>query len=267
MLSLVTVSYFHSLDLRKNIPNWIEFLGTDVEILIIDNSKGRDTDLYSISGPVRVIKSENLGFGAGNNIGISESSFDSVILVNPDVRFLDGITQAVNYVLTNKNKVIGFRDTSRNEGLYYNIKPKNFIKSFFHIRIGKFDARNHFFSGALIAFPKSTPLRFDENIFLYFEETDLLLNAISKGIEVSMYDGRAVYEHIKDRQSFSPLLKRHEYESGIYVLRKWNISIIISLLLVCISLLVKGLLEAFFLNANKLKELKILINVWVCRRN
>ncbi|OGC76579.1 MAG: hypothetical protein A2Z27_00645 [candidate division Zixibacteria bacterium RBG_16_50_21] len=57
------------------------------EIIVVDNSStdGSRTILESLAGKIRLIKSErNLGFAAGNNLGIKNSSGELIFLLNND---------------------------------------------------------------------------------------------------------------------------------------------------------------------------------------
>ena len=83
-LSVVIVSYKS----EHVIENCINSIGSEIEIIIIENSNNIEfkKKIENKYKNVKCILSrENLGMGAGNNLGIKNVNKDFVLILNPDV--------------------------------------------------------------------------------------------------------------------------------------------------------------------------------------
>lgn len=91
-LSIVIVSY-NTKDVLKQCINSIKSIikSVDYEIVIVDNNSTDDTKKYLKKIKNKKIKTifnkENLGFAAGNNIGIKKSKSKYILLLNSDTYF------------------------------------------------------------------------------------------------------------------------------------------------------------------------------------
>lgn len=202
-ISIIIVNY----EVEKELTVCIEsILNSDpkvlFEIIVVDNSSGNNLrkKLRKISN-VRYVKSErNIGFGAGNNLGVKFAKGDFLFFLNPDtIVKKDSIDILFNYI--DKNLMSGMvapllLNTSGNPYLNqgsdeYSFKsaivtstfinklfPNNPIsEKFFHRNwikkeIEEFDV----VPGTAFMIKRSIFERcgmFDEKFFLYFEEYDL----------------------------------------------------------------------------------------------
>ena len=83
-LSVIIVSYKS----EHVIENCINSIDSKIEIIVIDNSNSEDLKkkIEAKYNNVRCILSkENLGMGAGNNLGIKNVNRDFALILNPDV--------------------------------------------------------------------------------------------------------------------------------------------------------------------------------------
>ena len=83
-LSVIIVSYKS----EHVIENCINSIDSEVEIIVIDNSNSKDfkKKIEAKYNNVRCILSkENLGMGAGNNLGIKNVNKDFALILDPDV--------------------------------------------------------------------------------------------------------------------------------------------------------------------------------------
>ena len=83
-LSVIIVSYKS----EHVIENCINSIDSKIEIIVIDNSNSEDLKkkIEAKYNNVRCILSkENLGMGAGNNLGIKNVKKDFALILNPDV--------------------------------------------------------------------------------------------------------------------------------------------------------------------------------------
>ena len=100
-LSVVIVSYKS----EYVIENCINSIDSEIEIIIIDNSNN-DQFKKKIETKYKnakcILSKENLGMGAGNNLGIKNVNKDFVLILNPDVTLeknsMDEIFIALNEI-------------------------------------------------------------------------------------------------------------------------------------------------------------------------
>ena len=99
LVSIVTLSWNAPEYTKLAVQSLLARTREPFEIIIVDNGSGADTLAYlrSIDDPhVRVIYNEkNLGFGAGNNIGMAAAIGDFIVILNNDVLVADGWLEAL----------------------------------------------------------------------------------------------------------------------------------------------------------------------------
>lgn len=92
MISTVTVNY-KTMDYTLNMLESLFAFHTqsELEVFVVENGSGDSTDELVRRFPqVKLIQSEkNLGFAGGCNLAIEKSKGDLVVLVNPDILFID----------------------------------------------------------------------------------------------------------------------------------------------------------------------------------
>jgi N-acetylglucosaminyl-diphospho-decaprenol L-rhamnosyltransferase len=97
-LTAVIVAHDSLSDLRRSLPALAAQLGSDDELIVVDNasSDGLVDELVSIVPGARLIRSRvNLGFAAGVNAGAREARGDLLVLLNPDVLVGAGWSDAI----------------------------------------------------------------------------------------------------------------------------------------------------------------------------
>ncbi len=161
----VIITSFHSSD---KIFSCIDSIEKSIKIIVIENSNDGKLkeEIHSKYQNVECILSkENLGYGAGNNLGLSRVETSYALIVNPDVTLN---TDAVNKFFLRINNLKDFgivAPISKNEK-YNNfstnddkeIKEVDNVKGFAMFLNMKTLKQINFF---------------DDNFFLYFEEIDL----------------------------------------------------------------------------------------------
>jgi GT2 family glycosyltransferase len=206
-ISIIIVSY-NTKDLLRNCLESIFHYTLDVsfEIIVIDNasSDGSPKMIRDIYPQINLIESQkNLGFGRANNLGVEKAEGKYLLFLNSDCILLENTLLAF-YEFMEKNMtersigVIGalLFDKDMNPNLSYNNFPslKNVLQKLFLELFNKFlgkhvDLKNNhfhdqlipnnvvdFISGADMFLSKKLFKAldgFDEQFFLYFEETDL----------------------------------------------------------------------------------------------
>lgn len=92
-VSVVVVSYNSSGYLKECLDSIFKFTsGVDFEVIVVDNNSTDDSlGVAKAFGKkiTLIANKDNRGFGVGVNIGIQKSTGKFVLVLNPDIRFLD----------------------------------------------------------------------------------------------------------------------------------------------------------------------------------
>lgn len=242
MISVLSVNYRSGDDLRmlwKSLRT--HHVAGEVELVVTNNSPEERVELAGDSVvPVRVIDSENVGFGAGINIAFRASNGEYVMIANPDVRVTAGACrEAVEYLDAHRDVgivlpllrypdgemqpsvrrfytwpvVFWARSPFRGVG-----RPPWFFREYLYEGIsldGPTDV-DWGIGGAMFLrrddFPDGTI--FDEQFFLYFEDVDLCLRVWRSGRRVVFCPGiTCIHDH--RRASRKPISKAglHHFQS------------------------------------------------------
>lgn len=242
-LSVIIVTYNSLKDIFSCIDSiyfYNDIPADELEIIIVDNSKDnvfeemKELLSEKYSDIIFIHNSKNNGYGAGNNIGIRASQSEIVCVVNPDVvlkshMFLSALSQFKNNpqlaVIGGKQK--GGIDLSfwiRPEYEFFLITtPLMMILNRMNMYLQKF----FFLSGALLFIQKNKFEEigfFDENMFLYREESDIQKRFLSKKWD-SHFEKNFNYLHlIDDREGTSDFSFIEEMKSTKYYMDKYSFS-------------------------------------------
>ena len=182
-LSVIIVSYKS----EHVIENCINSIDSTIEIIVIDNSNN-DQLKQKIETKYKNVKcilsKENLGMGAGNNLGIKNVNKDFVFILNPDVVLEK---DSMNEIFSVSNEINNFAIIApiSNKSKYPNYtlkKGHNFnpVKPF---KVKSVDGY-----AMLLNLKKLKKINdfnfFDENFFLYLENEDLCKRLIDKDEDI-----------------------------------------------------------------------------------
>ena len=209
-------------DLLASIPGALG--GLTARVVVVDNgSSDRTVPLLRACGGCRVVESENAGYSAGINRGVSELEGDAPILVlNPDVRLgrnsivalLGALAlPATGVVAPNVRNADGSLNFSlRREptllracGLGFTTSPR-FSEHIVETGVYENPAVVDWVLGAAMLVSRKCHQElggWDESFFLYSEETDLCLRARDHGWLVR-YEPEAVVTHIGGESGRTP---------------------------------------------------------------
>ena len=161
---------------EKIIHECINSLPINSNKIVIENSKNIELkkELESKYDNIEVIINENLGMGASNNIGIKKSKTKYAFIINPDTKFnndtLKKIFEASESIndfailspINSDQNYPNYKISKDNKNINENIISVDYVDGF-SMLINKEKFRDDDF--------------FDENFFLYLENTDLCLRA------------------------------------------------------------------------------------------
>ena len=159
---------------EKVIYECINSLPKDSNKIVIENSKNikLKQELENKYDNIEVIINENIGMGGSNNIGIKKSKTKYAYIINPDVKFnndtLEKLFEAADSIsdfavispISNDPNYPNYKRSNDTKIINENIISVDYVDGFsMLINKEKFQEENFF----------------DENFFLYLENTDLCL--------------------------------------------------------------------------------------------
>lgn len=215
--------------------------GAGFETLVIDNGTGAmelERHTAKLDGASVLRFDENLGYGRAVNLAARYAHGDVLVLLNDDSVVEPGYVEAMAGALDPSRGVVmaaGVMRDARSPGLietagieldrtllaydYLNGEPLSCLERSIPDPIGP--------SGAAAAFEREAFLSvggFDETIFAYLEDVDLVLRLRREGGRCRLaQDARGTHEHSATLGPGSP---RKDYLAGFgrgYLLRKWSV--------------------------------------------
>lgn len=251
MLKASIVLYKNNREVLSKAIN--SFLNTnlDVKLFLIDNSP--TNVLYDICSDFRVEyihNPSNPGFGAAHNIAIKkaiELDADYHLVLNPDVYFDEGMLEKILRFMDGNPKIGNLmpKVLYPNGDIQYLCKllptPYDWIGRRFNPLKSMVKKRNELFelkftgynrimdvpylSGCFM-FLRLSAIKhigyFDENIFMYGEETDLCRRLISGGYKTVFYPEATIFHHFEKGSHRSWHLTKIGMQSAIYYFNKWG---------------------------------------------
>ena len=213
-LSVIIVSYKS----EYVIENCINSIDSEIEIIVIDNSSN-----YKLKEKIEakyknvkcILSKENLGMGAGNNLGIKNVNKDFALILNPDV------TLEKNSM----NEMILASEEIDNFGIIAPISDKNEYPNYTLKKGGNFDPIKPFKVKSVDGYAMLLNLKklkklnnfyfFDENFFLYLENEDLCMR-LEKSDENIYIIPKSRIHHLGGK-AVDP-----KYKNEIEFLRNWH---------------------------------------------
>ena len=189
-----------------------------IEVIVVDNSNNKEfkkiiEDKYK---NVKCISSsENIGMGAGNNLGIKNVSNDFALILNPDVTLQK---DTIDELLKASNHLESF-------GIIAPISDKSKYPNYKYNKDQGFDPINPFRVKSVDGFAMLMNLKrlkqidgfnfFDENFFLYLENDDLC-EQLTKNNENIYVVPKSIINHFGGK-AVDP-----KYEKEIELSRNWH---------------------------------------------
>lgn len=248
-ISVVIVTYntgaivldcIHSLKLSVSI---------DLEIIVVDNNSSDDTceQIERIHPDVKIINnSVNKGFGHANNIGVDYAEHDLIALINPDLTVMpDTLFQIGKYLIDHPDVgLVAPRTLEANGDISFTARPDYTVWYILanYLWLGRLRPEWEFGSAYLVNLLAQMPTSvswvqgscmairkdvyidingFDENYFLYVEDTDICQTLQEHNYKV-IYLPSVTATHIggTSTASFHEIRVRGYHISPLYYFRK-----------------------------------------------
>ena len=272
-LTIIMVNYKCD---KNKLNSCLKSININAKVLIVDHSHDLKQDQINIPNNIslEIIKNKNLGNGAGINCGIENAKTKYVLYLDIDTILSDNffikLENAVNVVqgfAVIAPKINNFYDDKKLKR-YGNLSISRFFYNKFFYKIKKEtklpENVNHVFfvSGSIMLIDKELILdkniRFDENIFMFFEEDDFFHQCFKLNLKIFLIDNiEAIHldgSVLDNTLNYECFKKWHWEWSKYYFLNKHYNKILISFL--ALKNLTKFYLKItfyYFLDKKKLK--------------
>ena len=213
-LSVIIVSYKSD----YVIENCINSIHSEIEIVIVDNSNNdqlKEKIETKYKNVKYILSKENLGMGAGNNLGIKNVNKDFVLILNPDVTLEK----------SSIDEIIIASEEIENFGIIAPLSDKSEYPNYTLKRMNDFDPIKPFKVKSVDGYAMLLNLKklkklndfyfFDENFFLYLENEDLCLR-LEKNDENIYIVPKSRIHHLGGK-AVDP-----KYKNEIEYLRNWH---------------------------------------------
>jgi len=238
-LSVIIVTYNSSQLINNCLDSIYKYndIGGDLEVIIVDNNSQDQENLFvnlQLNYPedIKLIRNpKNGGYGCGNNLGVSHSTADYFIFMNPDIQILNPVfKKLISAFEQNINLgMMGVTFADKSNSFYF--KPEYFsvFKALIlkiHLHFALFNSQQMYLSGSFLMFEKDAFAEsggFDENIFLFYEEADISNRIQSIGKQIELAKDIEVF-HLTHNRPFNIKLADIERDSLEYYLNKYQIS-------------------------------------------
>ena len=240
-ISVITVAYKSADILEKSIKSIFKYndIGDDLEYILVDNSPVEDRVDNKLSKEIlkkiKYIPADNKGFGAGNNKGAEVAKGEILAFLNPDIILIEPIFKEIYHEFSIKKNMammgckLLYEDLTPSFSFYFDYKYSVLKKWTLKLwnKLNYFDSNSMYLSGADMFIRKSVFQkcgRFDENIFMYYEEPDLSRRIKNIGDWKIRYDKRKKMIHLEKKSTPNTLNSvKYEFESAIYYGKKYNL--------------------------------------------
>jgi GT2 family glycosyltransferase len=279
-ISIIIVTY-NSLEYIKTcIDSILSSIGSiKYEIIIVDNSsenvsnKTKDYVRKLYGSKVTFIKNENnLGYGQGNNLGIKRSKSEHICIMNPDIILCDpNIFENALMQFKNNDRLgmLGYKQLGGHNLTFYIRQEFSIpILSAVIIKIANklnyFNSKFMYLSGALFFTSRKSFEDiglFDENIFLYNEESDITKRFHRKKYKIKYIRSIKYIHNINNRKIVAPETFKEIIKSALYYLNKYSFSPILYIRKGKMDILVRIFYYKLFKKKNYIENCKMKIEL------
>lgn len=223
--------------------------GVGVEVIVVDNASSDDSrDMARREFPqvTLIANPMNIGFGAGNNVGIPASTGRYVLFLNSDTQVTEGALKAmVDYADANPDVgILGPKLLNADGSLQYSCRQyPNLATGFLHnTPLGRLLPKNRFAADYLMKnWDHATPRNvdwvsgaalmirrtlldqiggFDEDYYMYCEDVDLCWRANHADSRVTYLPDAIIYHYIGKSSDLAPTRMTYEFHRSQYLFYK-----------------------------------------------
>ena len=207
-LTIVLVNFKSN---KEKLQSCLNSIRINTEVLLVDHS--HDFTFEGIKIPqnldIRIIKNINLGNGAGINCGVVNAKTRYVLYLDIDTKLpskffenLDIAVKKINnfaIIAPNTNDIYNKNSIKKtgNLNIYQFFYNKFFFKSKLEKNVYPNIIEQFFVSGSIMLIDKFNTydegIKFDENIFLYFEENDFFHQCLKKKKKIYLIEDLEAY--------------------------------------------------------------------------
>ena len=200
---------------KKKLTNLIKNISNNIKIIIVENSldKSIEIELSKLGKKIEIIFSENNGYGSAINLARTHVATKYFFVLNPDMQKIDDKLIKVFYEsakeLNDNFGALGPR--------FENVSEKSHKQSNINEKYGLIES----ISGSAMFFCSEIFDKnrgFDENFFLYFEETDYCFRSNKNNFKIYQVNSQKVYHDI----GTSVETKNEEELSKLKSLYSWH---------------------------------------------
>jgi len=159
------------------IDQCIQTIDNNLPIIVVENSKNKDFKNYlenKYKNVSCVLSNDNIGMGAGNNIGIRYAKSDYVLILNPDVLlFEETIVNLINEGKNLKDFGIISAISDNKDYINYSIEKKKNINFHNNFEVDSIDGFCMLINKKKLQSILKRDNLFDEKFFMYLENDDL----------------------------------------------------------------------------------------------
>lgn len=241
-LSIIILTYNSSKYIDSLLQSLIKKYSKDIsekkfEIIVADNESLDDTIKLAskYADKVKIVSNGgNYGYAKGNNLAFKKANGEFILFLNPDAKLVDGDLWKILEIFDDKKVgVVGGRIVSfsgRKElscGKFYKLFNTLILAMGLEEKLGlrfspKRETKVDFVSGGFL-FIRSDLFRklngFDENYFMYIEDSDLCYQVKKKGFDV-VFSNKATIQHVGQGSSNRTFAVVNIYKGLLYFNRK-----------------------------------------------
>lgn len=221
-LSVIIVSYNNLkliCDCLDSIQEYND-IKDQLEVIVVEQSPTDEVynSLHEKYAWIKLIRNSNMGYGGGNNVGCRNAAGEVLLFLNPDTLLIEPV---FSYMLEQyeSNPKLGISGCRLLDG------DRNYVQSFFWKdsisnikgvvwrvldRIDLFLPKRMFITGADIFVPKvlfEQAGMFDEQIFMYSEETDLCNRVENMGYQTCFFKEKRII-HLEGKTTEDNYVKK-----------------------------------------------------------
>ena len=236
-ITIVIVTYQTD---RKILRKCLKSINKNFKILIVENSKKFENQklfLKEFKNLQIVCSGSNLGYGRGNNYGLSRVRTRYALILNPDTQLKSSFFPILRTILKKKTNfhLIGCSQNKKNNslpaGYFDEERNKNFEKVINTKKLNSLEKVDWIRGFSMIVDLKKFNKRniFDENYFLYLEEIDLCKSIkrkkgniyYAKNLKVNHFGFKGSIGALKSKNKNAEDLRNWHYMwSSFYFYRK-----------------------------------------------